>query len=923
MPMKMRTILVAAAVAAVVGQSDAFTWEPVSLFPMSSSDVTTTYSVQNVSFQCYDVEGVKITDVMPSWIDEDGNEIKAVSGQQDPSGWNPNEFAYHFNISDFKSNGEYILHFPEGMLMNAAGEKSDKVDTAYSFVVPEFASAMFDDFKVVSVSPDFSEPQAIWNKQVVTISTNHNDAIGFTKLLVTDQTTGESITISTNYTEFRPLGDSSEISWTVEGEFKFFEGHNYTAEFIFYNGSDEYTSEGSTPIVGRQTYEFTGKVEGYRYSDLTLLSISPAPYTMTISEPSQAVFTYTFSGPVNVYKVETPMGQFGTNVYPQTCLSSNEDKTVWTLDLSDDDYIKTVDAELVIYLYARDLDGSQLKGDFGEEGSACYTAGWMCDLGAKGIAVVSPQNGQTLDSLNEVVIKSEDGEVMTYNYGEMAIQNLLGETLGTLIYEGDGGSEAEFHFTKWQNAATGVEEPLNIVAEGSYVIYISTGAFVFGEQFSSKNSRSLYSGFQITGNLDEKPDDPTIDPAEQETLTYTEVSPADGATVESLEEIILTFPEEISFNGCDVKIYDADQNLVATKTADYDWESGMFNVVYVKLNDPIVTPGAYEVVIPARTLQNNEFSMSDGKAGLCNPEIRLHYTVGSEADDPQAKYQFINANPEVGSTVEALDLILLTFPGPAIFDDFEVKVYSAARNVVATGLGTYDMGDPTRVVIRFSEPITEPGIYDVVVPAGVIGNPDFYMSEGAEGLCNPEFHLYYTVGEGQEDPGVDPTEQEVFNYTEVSPADGSTVSELNHISLLFPDEVMTVNDVAYVYKAGESDPVTKCGVSWDMDDVLLINVNLYTPILDAGEYVVVIPARTIADNAFFGSDGKSGICNPEIRLTYTVDPAGSGVASVVEISNCDVYDLQGRVVLHNASNDDLKNLSKGIYVVNGKKIVVK
>ena len=166
----------------------------------------------------------------------------------------------------------------------------------------------------------------------------------------------------------------------------------------------------------------------------------------------------------------------------------------------------------------------------------------------------------------------------------------------------------------------------------------------------------------------------------------------------------------------------------------------------------------------------------------------------------------------------------------------------------------------------------------------------------------------------------------MFNYTEVDPADGSTVNELSNISLWFPDVVLTVNNTAYVYKADatEAAPVTTASVNWTFEDDYMIKVALSAPISDAGEYVVVLPARTICDDAFFASDGDNGICNPEIRLVYTVNPeGGSSVNAVAAAAEVDVFDVQGRLVLRNASSADLKTLSKGIYVVGGRKIVVK
>ncbi|MDE6561555.1 MAG: hypothetical protein K2K75_09255 [Muribaculaceae bacterium] len=924
--MKIRHLLVMAAASASVASASAFEWTPIIIQPNSSVEVTEAYKLETLRFAT-NASGLKNTDVMPYWLDEEGNAITAVAANCDPD-WD--QYEYSFNLSDFKGNGEYTLEFPEGMLVDAQGQPSDPKTTYYTVEVPELAGAMFDDFEILSISPDFSVPQGLWDEQVVKINTNHNDAIGYTVLQIFDTTTGEGVVFSNNMSTERGLGDTSEITWTVANSYKFYEDHEYSAEFVFYNGTNDYTDAGPTPVVARKNFTFTGKVEGYKYSDLTLLSISPEPFSMVITEPSQAVFTYTFSGPVNVYKAATPKGLFGITEYPESYLSSNEDKTVWTLDLSNDEYVQTIDAELVIYLYVRDLEGSQLKGDDGEGDNTYYIAGWQCDLGAKEIVVVTPQKGETLDSLTEVVVKSVSGEEMTYNWGNITITNLLDQPLGALLYEQpegeDSGAAAEFHFTKWIPEGEWSAEPLNIVAEGSYKIYFPTGTFVFGEQYESVNSRSLYSGFQITGNLDNTPDDPVVDPAEQEVFNYDTVSPEAGSTVASLEVINLLYPEPVNTTGKDAIVYNkADQSVVSEAQVLYDFDD--WYKINVELFDPVTVAGEYEIVIPARAICNDEFFETDGKKGICNPEIRLSYTVDPNGVvgpiDPQEALEYTKVTPEVNSTVESLETILIAFGEPVTCEDFEVNVYNADKSVVATGVGRTDYMENNLIVVTLNDPVAVNGNYDVVIPAHVIVNGDYYESEGAEGLCNPEYHFNYTV-KNSDNPGVDPSEQEVFNYTSVDPESGSALSELSNISLTFPDVVMTWNTTAYVYKADavDDDPVAEAAIAWDMMDEYLINVNLSTPVTEDGAYVVVIPARSICDEAFFMSEGKKGICNPEIRLNYTVGNGGS-VASVVGVANCDVFDIQGNIVLRNASSADLKSLSKGIYIIGGKKVVVK
>ena len=631
----MKKQLLISAVLTMAATASAFQWEPAIQQPNPSLDVTQAYQLETMRFAAE--YGLEATDVMPKWIDEDGVEIiGSYSSFSEPS-WG--DYIYEFNFADFKNNGEYILQFPAGMLKNAAGELSDPKEFYYTVDIEQLAAAMFDDFEILSISPDLSQPQAIWNNQVMTVNTNHNEAIGVTTLSIIDTTTHENIVSSSNFSTNRTLGDSSPISWEVVGPYKFIEGHNYKAELVFYNGENEYSEDGvPTKVVDRAVYEFTGRVEGFKYSDITLLDVSPAPMSELINMPEQAVFTYTFSGPVTIVQAYSPLGQNGQVVYPASCLSSNEDKTVWTLDLSDDSYIKSVDAVLTICINARDLEGFQLQGEFGEEGESYFQSEWRCDIGGFPLVVVTPALGESLDRLSEIVVKAESGEAMSISWmGEACVKDMLGNVIGNLVFEEpadpDNAAATEFRFTRWFDDSLSASD-INLVKEGRYTVEFGPGCFLIGDQFDSKQSRSLTSVFSITGALDE-PVGP-VDPADQETFNYINVDPKNEATVTSLETIKVTFPEEVVLNGCDVNVYDAEHAVVATATADFDWDNFVFDVVVLKLDKPVVDAGVYEVVIPARTITDEKFGSSDGKEGICNPEIKLVYTVNPEGSSVEA-----------------------------------------------------------------------------------------------------------------------------------------------------------------------------------------------------------------------------------------------------------------------------------------------
>ena len=71
---------------------------------------------------------------------------------------------------------------------------------------------------------------------------------------------------------------------------------------------------------------------------------------------------------------------------------------------------------------------------------------------------------------------------------------------------------------------------------------------------------------------------------------------------------------------------------------------------------------------------------------------------------------------------------------------------------------------------------------------------------------------------------------------------------------------------------------------------------------------------------FFDSDND--IENPDWTIIWTIGTAGiSGVFTDSE--NFNVYDVYGRPVFKYGSANQLDQLSTGIYLINGKKVLIK
>ena len=175
-----------------------------------------------------------------------------------------------------------------------------------------------------------------------------------------------------------------------------------------------------------------------------------------------------------------------------------------------------------------------------------------------------------------------------------------------------------------------------------------------------------------------------------------------------------------------------------------------------------------------------------------------------------------------------------------------------------------------------------------------------------------------------------PVKADLYKMVSSDPAEGE-VDKLDVINVAFED--------AYQMAAGGFDPtkevvvlnaagdvVTKATMEVVMGEEVygwipptnVVKFTLETPVTEAGVYTFVIPAGTVYNEMFYPEAEDLGVSwgalyNPEIRITYTI-VAPDGINNVTVNGKVEVYSLDGRKVT---------NPTKGIYVINGKKVVIK
>lgn len=326
---------------------------------------------------------------------------------------------------------------------------------------------------------------------------------------------------------------------------------------------------------------------------------------------------------------------------------------------------------------------------------------------------------------------------------------------------------------------------------------------------------------------------------------------------------------------------------VATATCG-DVENGMF----IKFSPAITEPGTYTVHI-----EDSVYFIGTGFEAVQNEQpVEFKYTVVAAPEELQ-----FTTDPENESTITSLGEIVIMSDKDIYGTTTPIQAY-CDRQVFN---GTLTMGDVNRreAYIEFTdaagEPITAEGEYRIEIPAGVFGNKAWYDSDCLSGACNAATTLYFTVGK----------EATEITYT-TDPADGSEVDALKDVTIDYnTSSIGTGNGMIEIYKDGEkvarvdAEIIYKNPDDWDeVSHKATIPVNA----TEKGVYTIEIPEGYFCD--------ANGDPIPAVTLTYYVGVA-SGIQNIdAEIAKGAVYNLNGVKV---------NKATKGIFIVNGKKVAKK
>lgn len=374
-------------------------------------------------------------------------------------------------------------------------------------------------------------------------------------------------------------------------------------------------------------------------------------------------------------------------------------------------------------------------------------------------------------------------------------------------------------------------------------------------------------------------------------------SPVEGSSVNEISTIICSMKpgadegtSAIGYaNPTDKFVYllNEKNEKVATATCG-DIEGGM----YIKFSPAITEPGTYTVHIDDYVY----FVGTGFNAAQNENPVEFKYTVVAAPEELQ-----FTTDPENESTITSLGEIVIMSDKDIYGTTTPIQAY-CDRQVFN---GTLTMGDVNRreAYIEFTdaagEPITAEGEYRIEIPAGVFGNKAWYDSDCLSGACNAATTLYYTVGK----------EATEITYT-ADPADGSKVDALGTVTIDYnTTSIMASSGQIVIYKDGKELKKVEAEVVYkDPNDFNEVSHKATVAVnaTEKGVYTIEIPEGYFVD--------ENGDNIPAVTLTYYVGVA-SGIQNInAAIANGTVYNLNGVKV---------NKATKGIFIVNGKKVAKK
>lgn len=206
--------------------------------------------------------------------------------------------------------------------------------------------------------------------------------------------------------------------------------------------------------------------------------------------------------------------------------------------------------------------------------------------------------------------------------------------------------------------------------------------------------------------------------------------------------------------------------------------------------------------------------------------------------------------------------------------------------------------------LTLPEVITTPGVYAVIVPEDF-----FFLGEEFESSNSRGVTILYEIK-----APVTPME------IEISPAAG-TVSEIpaQLVVTAVGKDVAGFDGAPTLVDAAGTSYAVHYDFDWDIEDLNKFVVILEGGAITAeGTYTLTLPAGTIIAN-----DDPDDTNAQDIVFVYVIGTSGINSLVTGEGGRVNVYTVNGVQIMRDADASAVSKLAKGMYIINGKKVIIR
>ena len=221
---------------------------------------------------------------------------------------------------------------------------------------------------------------------------------------------------------------------------------------------------------------------------------------------------------------------------------------------------------------------------------------------------------------------------------------------------------------------------------------------------------------------------------------------------------------------------------------------------------------------------------------------------------PSVPLNFVSSSPADGGTTNSFQTMALSFSSSV------TKINSGTITLSGTGVsGAQTMAasaNGSKVTLSIDKAITEPGDYEVKVPAGVF--------ENADGSTNEAISIKFSIV----------PEYDSFNPVEVYPADESKLSKLPQVIKLTFGNFVKIGSGTIKFKSSTGMSFSATATIDEADQRCVLITHDY---VDAEEcsWSVDIPEKIFHND--FPEDDADYRWNKALTLTYYVEPTGEDI----------------------------------------------